>query len=154
MTAFPLSFFLFFSQKWRSNPEKKEVKWCNLLHYKDRNIVFVICALDVFFCFCSEKGAPQKEPERSKKHKKRGKGRTRDLILTLVVIFNRVVTFFHLFSSVVTPPTTTKTPRTTIIPLLLNLFAITRARAERERESVCVCVCVCVRERERRSLSE
>jgi len=25
------------------------VKWCNLLHYKDRNIVFVICALDCDF---------------------------------------------------------------------------------------------------------
>ena len=25
------------------------VKWCNLFHYKDRNIVFVICALDCDF---------------------------------------------------------------------------------------------------------
>ena len=45
-----LSLFFCFSPKnvSRSNPEKKEVKWCNLLHYKDRNIVFVIC---VWICY-------------------------------------------------------------------------------------------------------
>ena len=56
---------------------------------------------------------------------------------------------FFISSRVVTPPTPTKTHRTTItLPLLLRDFL--RFHTGRERESVCVCV----RERERRSLSE